>query len=99
MYTAPYTGEYIITLNGAGGGVDNQFGLSPERTSLGGKTTIRVKAEKGATLSPKALLEVAALMQSARAARKALDTERDNYMTADEALAYGLIDEIVQPKR
>ena len=34
--------------------------------------------EKGATLSPKALLEVAALMQSARAARKALDTERDN---------------------
>ena len=34
-------------------------------------------AEKGATLSPKALLEVAALMQSARAARKALDTERD----------------------
>ena len=47
MYTAPYTGEYIITLNGAGGGVDNQFGLSPERTSLGGKTTIRVKAEKG----------------------------------------------------
>ena len=35
-------------------------------------------AEKGATLSTKALLEVAALMQSARAARKALDTERDN---------------------
>ena len=35
-------------------------------------------AEKGATLSPKALLEVAALMQSACAARKALDTERDN---------------------
>lgn len=35
-------------------------------------------AEKGATLSPKALLEVAALMQSARTARKALDTERDN---------------------
>ena len=35
-------------------------------------------AEKGATISPKALLEVAALMQSARAARKALDTERDN---------------------
>lgn len=35
-------------------------------------------AEKGATLSPKALLEVTALMQSARAARKALDTERDN---------------------
>ena len=35
-------------------------------------------AEKGATLSPKALLEVAALMQSARAARKVLDTERDN---------------------
>ena len=35
-------------------------------------------AEKCSALSPKALLEVAALMQSARAARKALDTERDN---------------------
>ncbi len=27
------------------------------------------------------------------------DTERDNYMTAEEALEYGLIDEIVSPKR
>lgn len=34
--------------------------------------------EKGATLSPKMLLEIAALMQSARSARKALDTDRDN---------------------
>lgn len=29
----------------------------------------------------------------------ALDTERDNYMTAEEALSYGIIDEIVPPKR
>ena len=35
-------------------------------------------AEKGATLSPKALLTVASLLASARAARSALDTERDN---------------------
>ncbi len=35
-------------------------------------------AEKGATLSPKALLSIAALLASARAARAALDTERDN---------------------
>lgn len=35
-------------------------------------------AEKGATLSPKALLEIAALLQAARTARKALDTEREN---------------------
>ncbi len=35
-------------------------------------------AEKGATLSPKALLTIATLLASARAARAALDTERDN---------------------
>ena len=35
-------------------------------------------AEKGATLSPKALLTVASLLASARAARSALDTEREN---------------------
>ena len=29
----------------------------------------------------------------------ALDTERDHYMTADEALSYGLIDEIIAPRR
>lgn len=29
----------------------------------------------------------------------AFDTERDNYMTAEEALSYGIIDEIVPPKR
>ncbi|MDO4814708.1 MAG: ATP-dependent Clp protease proteolytic subunit, partial [Gemella sp.] len=26
------------------------------------------------------------------------DTERDNYMTAEEALAYGLVDEVMYPK-
>ena len=35
-------------------------------------------AEKGATLSPKALLTIASLLASARAARSALDTEREN---------------------
>lgn len=35
-------------------------------------------AEKGATLSPKALLSIATLLSAARAARSALDTERDN---------------------
>ncbi len=35
-------------------------------------------AEKGATLSPKALMEIAALLQAARTARKSLDTEREN---------------------
>ncbi len=31
--------------------------------------------------------------------RIALDTERDHYMTAEEALNYGLIDEIIPPRR
>ncbi|HWQ57464.1 MAG TPA: ATP-dependent Clp endopeptidase proteolytic subunit ClpP [Clostridia bacterium] len=31
--------------------------------------------------------------------RIAADTERDNYMTAEEALAYGIIDEIFPPRR
>jgi len=31
--------------------------------------------------------------------RVAVDTERDNYMTAEEALAYGIIDEIFPPRR
>ncbi len=35
-------------------------------------------AEKGATLSPKALLSIATLLAAARAARSALDTDRDN---------------------
>ena len=29
----------------------------------------------------------------------ALDTERDHYMTAEEALKYGLIDEVIPPRR
>ncbi len=29
----------------------------------------------------------------------ALDTERDNYMSAEQALEYGIIDEIIQPKK
>ena len=28
----------------------------------------------------------------------AADTERDNFMSADEALEYGIIDEIIQPR-
>jgi len=27
------------------------------------------------------------------------DTERDNYMTAEEALKYGLIDEIIEKRK
>ena len=29
----------------------------------------------------------------------AVDTERDNFMPAEEAVAYGLIDQIIYPKR
>jgi ATP-dependent protease ClpP protease subunit len=29
----------------------------------------------------------------------ALDTERDNYMSAEAAKAYGIVDEIIPPRR
>ncbi len=47
-------------------------------------------AEKGATLSPKALLTIASLLAAARAARSALDTERDNTPLL-KAKAQGLV--------
>ena len=47
-------------------------------------------AEKGATLSPKALLTVASLLAAARSARNALDTERDNTPLL-KAKAQGLV--------
>ena len=47
-------------------------------------------AEKGATLSPKALLTVASLLAAARSARAALDTERENTPLL-KAKAQGLV--------
>jgi len=38
------------------------------------------------------------LLTRASLSKIARDTERDNYMTAQEALAYGLIDSIVEKR-
>ena len=53
------------------------LGTSPLVAFEDARTAISL-AEKGATLSPKALLTVAALLSAARSARSALVTEREN---------------------
>ena len=62
------------------------------------KGDIKIHAEQILRIRKK-LNAILAARTGQPVSRIELDTERDNYMTADEALAYGLIDEIVQPKR
>ena len=70
----------------------------PSGGAQGQASDIKIHAEQILRIRKK-LNAILAARTGQPVSRIELDTERDNYMTADEALAYGLIDEIVQPKR
>ena len=70
----------------------------PMGGAQGQASDIKIHAEQILRIRKK-LNAILAARTGQPVSRIELDTERDNYMTADEALAYGLIDEIVQPKR
>lgn len=65
----------------------------PSGGAQGQETDIKIQAERVARLR-KRLNEILAQDTGQSYDKIALDTERDNFMTAEEALAYGLIDEI-----
>jgi ATP-dependent Clp protease protease subunit len=64
----------------------------------GQATDINIQAEQ--ILKTKKLLnEILAARTGQTIARVTQDTERDNYMSAEEARAYGLIDKVFPPRR
>ena len=64
----------------------------------GQATDINIQAEQILKLK-KRLNEVLSERTGQSVARVTQDTERDNYMSAEEARAYGLIDEVFPPRR
>ena len=70
----------------------------PSGGAQGQASDIKIHAEQILRIRKK-LNAILAARTGQPVSRIELDTERDNYMTADEALAYGLNDEIVQHKR
>ena len=64
----------------------------------GQATDINIQAEQILKLK-KRLNEILAARTGQTIERVTQDTERDNYMSADEARAYGLIDEVFPPRR
>ena len=64
----------------------------------GQATDINIQAEQILKLK-KRLNEILSERTGQSVARVTQDTERDNYMSADEARAYGLIDEVFPPRR
>ncbi len=64
----------------------------------GQATDINIQAEQILKLK-KRLNEILAQRTGQSVARVTQDTERDNYMSAEEARAYGLIDEVFPPRR
>ena len=61
-------------------------------------TDINIQAEQ-ILKTKKRLNEILAARTGQSVARVTQDTERDNYMSAEEARAYGLIDEVFPPRR
>ena len=64
----------------------------------GQATDINIQAEQILKLK-KRLNEILAARTGQSVERVTQDTERDNYMSAEEARAYGLIDEVFPPRR
>ena len=69
----------------------------PSGGARGQETEIRIVAENNLKTRNK-LNEILAANTGKSVEEIARDTERDNYMTAQEALAYGLIDSIVEKR-
>ena len=66
----------------------------PSGGSRGQASDIKIQAEQILKIREK-LNKMLAENTGKSVEQIALDTERDNYMTADEALAYGLIDKVI----
>ena len=64
----------------------------------GQATDINIQAEQ-ILKTKKRLNEILSERTGQRVERVTRDTERDNYMSAEEARAYGLIDEVFPPRR
>ncbi|MPN41257.1 ATP-dependent Clp protease proteolytic subunit [bioreactor metagenome] len=64
----------------------------------GQATDINIQAEQILKIKRR-LNEILAARTGQTIERVTQDTERDNYMSAEEACAYGLIDEVFPPRR
>ena len=73
---------------------DIQFYINSPGGSRGQASDIKIQAEQILKIREK-LNKMLAENTGKSVEQIALDTERDNYMTADEALAYGLIDKVI----
>ncbi len=70
----------------------------PSGGAQGQATDIRIHAEQIVRIKQR-LNEILAKRTGQPLERIEADTERDNFMTAEQAKAYGLIDEIIAPRR
>ncbi|MBQ4429124.1 MAG: ATP-dependent Clp endopeptidase proteolytic subunit ClpP [Clostridia bacterium] len=70
----------------------------PMGGAQGQASDIKIQAEQIIKIRSK-LNQILAARTGKSIDQIAFDTERDNFMTAEEALEYGIIDEIVPPKR
>jgi ATP-dependent Clp protease, protease subunit len=90
----------------AGGTKGKRFALPNSRVMIhqgssgfrGAVPDIEVAARETLSLTTK-LTEIVALHSGQTFERVKHDTERDYYMTAQDALAYGLIDEVLEPSK
>ena len=101
MGMAASMGAFLL----AGGAKGKRYALpnadimihQPSGGAQGQASDIKIVADKILKTRQK-LNEILAANTGQPLERIALDTERDNYMSAEEAKAYGLIDEIVAPR-